>query len=110
MAQTIAEKLFSRHNLAGRDVAAGDILEARIDGAMVHYHANEPMHDLAREAGFKDGFDPEEVDDYLDEIVVEWRKTIEENNELRAAGARVQEMEVMQPDLEEVFVQIMQKS
>ena len=30
--------------------------------------------------------------------------------ELRAAGARVQEMEVMQPDLEEVFVQIMQKS
>ena len=30
--------------------------------------------------------------------------------ELRAAGVHVQEMEVMQPDLEEVFVQIMQKS
>jgi len=55
MPQTIAEKLFSRHNLAGGDVAAGDILEARITGAMVHYHANEPMHDLALQAGFKDG-------------------------------------------------------
>jgi 3-isopropylmalate/(R)-2-methylmalate dehydratase large subunit len=53
--QTIAEKLFSRHNLTGEPVRAGDILEARIDGAMVHYHANEPMHDLAIQAGFKDG-------------------------------------------------------
>ena len=33
---------------------------------------------------FKDGFDPDEVDDYLDEIVVEWRKVIEENKELKA--------------------------
>lgn len=33
---------------------------------------------------FKEGFDPDEVDDFLDEIVVEWRKTIEENNELKA--------------------------
>jgi 3-isopropylmalate/(R)-2-methylmalate dehydratase large subunit len=55
MPQTIAEKLFSRHNLSGAQVAAGDILEARIDGAMVHYHANEPMHDLALQAGFKEG-------------------------------------------------------
>ena len=55
MAQTLAEKLFSRHNLAGRAVQSGDILEARIDGAMMHYHANEPMHDLAVQAGFKDG-------------------------------------------------------
>ncbi len=55
MPQTIAEKLFSRHNLAGKSVAAGDILEARITGAMMHYHANEPMHDLALQAGFKDG-------------------------------------------------------
>jgi 3-isopropylmalate/(R)-2-methylmalate dehydratase large subunit len=55
MPQTIAEKLFSRHNLTGEPVRAGDILEARIDGAMVHYHANEPMHDLAVQAGFKDG-------------------------------------------------------
>jgi 3-isopropylmalate/(R)-2-methylmalate dehydratase large subunit len=55
MPRTLAEKLFSRHNLAGTNVSAGDILEARIDGAMVHYHANEPMHDLALQAGFKDG-------------------------------------------------------
>src|SRR5215207_513877 len=55
MLQTIAEKLFTRHNLTGAPVRSGDILEARIDGAMVHYHANEPMHDLAVQAGFKDG-------------------------------------------------------
>lgn len=53
--QTIAEKLLSRHNLAGAPVYAGDILEARIDGAMCHYHAAEPMHELAVQAGFKDG-------------------------------------------------------
>jgi len=33
---------------------------------------------------FKEGFDPEEVDDFLDEIVVEWRKTLVENEELKA--------------------------
>ncbi|MCC2029726.1 DivIVA domain-containing protein [Microbacterium tenebrionis] len=33
---------------------------------------------------FKDGFDPDEVDDFLDEIVVEWRKTLDENAELKA--------------------------
>jgi 3-isopropylmalate/(R)-2-methylmalate dehydratase large subunit len=55
MPQTMAERLFSRHNLTRQPVAAGDILEARIDGAMMHYHANEPMHDLALQAGFKDG-------------------------------------------------------
>ena len=32
---------------------------------------------------FKEGFDPDEVDDFLDEIVVEWRKTIAENEEPR---------------------------
>jgi 3-isopropylmalate/(R)-2-methylmalate dehydratase large subunit len=51
----MAEKLFSRHNLAGTAVRAGDMIEARIDGAMVHYHASEPMHDLAVQAGFKEG-------------------------------------------------------
>ena len=55
MAQTMAEKLLSRHNLAGALACAGDIIEARIDGAMCHYHAAEPMHDLALQAGFKDG-------------------------------------------------------
>ena len=33
---------------------------------------------------FKEGFDPDEVDDFLDEIVVEWRKAIAENEELKA--------------------------
>ncbi|MFL0566752.1 DivIVA domain-containing protein [Microbacterium sp. 179-I 1D1 NHS] len=33
---------------------------------------------------FKEGFDPDEVDDFLDEIVIEWRKTIAENEELKA--------------------------
>jgi DivIVA domain-containing protein len=35
---------------------------------------------------FKEGFDPDEVDDFLDEIVVEWRKTIAENEELKAVA------------------------
>ena len=55
MPQTMAEKLLSRHNLAGGAVRAGDFLAARIDGAMCHYHAAEPMRDMALEAGFKDG-------------------------------------------------------
>lgn len=33
---------------------------------------------------FKEGFDPDEVDDFLDEVVIEWRKTIAENEELKA--------------------------
>ncbi|GAA5152175.1 DivIVA domain-containing protein [Microbacterium pseudoresistens] len=33
---------------------------------------------------FKDGFDPDEVDDFLDEIVIEWRKALDENAELKA--------------------------
>jgi 3-isopropylmalate/(R)-2-methylmalate dehydratase large subunit len=55
MAQTIAEKLLTRNNLKGEMVRAGDFLEARIDGAMCHYHASEPMYDMAVEAGFKNG-------------------------------------------------------
>lgn len=53
MAQTIAEKLLTRNNLKGEMVRAGDFLEARIDGAMCHYHASEPMYDMAVEAGFE---------------------------------------------------------
>jgi len=55
MAQTMAEKLLTRRNLAGEPVRAGDFVEARIDGAMCHYHAAEPMRDMALEAGFEDG-------------------------------------------------------
>ncbi len=39
---------------------------------------------------FKEGFDPDEVDDFLDEIVVEWRKTIAENDELKARVAALE--------------------
>ncbi len=39
---------------------------------------------------FKEGFDPDEVDDFLDEIVVEWRKTIAENEELKARDAELE--------------------
>ena len=39
---------------------------------------------------FKEGFDPDEVDDYLDEIVKEWRKALEENEQLKA---RIAELE-----------------
>ncbi len=45
---------------------------------------DDVVHKEFQHVRFKDGFDPEEVDDYLDEIVVEWRKTIEENTELKA--------------------------
>ena len=55
MAQTMAEKLLSRRNLAGKEVHAGDFLEARVDGAMCHYHAGDSMIDMAAEAGFKEG-------------------------------------------------------
>ncbi len=70
MAMTMAEKLFSRHNLDGTPVVAGDILTARIDGAMCHYHAAEPMMEAAEQAGFKGGlprvWDPDRVFVLLD--------------------------------------------
>ena len=43
---------------------------------------------------FKEGFDPDEVDDFLDEIVVEWRKTIEENTQLKAKLAKYESGEL----------------
>ena len=46
---------------------------------------------------FKEGFDPDEVDDFLDEIVVEWRKTIAENEELKAKLAQYESGDTPQP-------------
>jgi 3-isopropylmalate/(R)-2-methylmalate dehydratase large subunit len=70
MGQAIAEKLFSRNNLAAGQVKAGDIVEAKIDGAMCHYHAAEPMWEVPVQAGFKDGlprvWDPSRVFVLLD--------------------------------------------
>lgn len=54
---------------------------------------DDVVHKEFQHVRFKDGFDPEEVDDYLDEIVVEWRKTIEENNELKAKLAALESVE-----------------
>lgn len=57
---------------------------------------------------FKEGFDPDEVDDFLDEIVVEWRKTIAENEELKTklaafeSGETPAEAPAEQPAAEEV--------
>ena len=42
---------------------------------------------------FKEGFDPDEVDDFLDEIVVEWRKALAENEELKAKIAQLESAE-----------------
>jgi len=52
---------------------------------------------------FKEGFDPDEVDDFLDEIVVEWRKAIAENEELKSklaayeSGAAAPAAQVAEP-------------
>lgn len=61
---------------------------------------------------FKEGFDPDEVDDFLDEIVVEWRKTIAENEELKAklaayesGAAPVEAPVVEEPAVEEPVVE-----
>ena len=47
---------------------------------------------------FKEGFDPDEVDDFLDEIVVEWRKVIAENEELKAKLAAYESGEAKAPE------------
>lgn len=46
---------------------------------------------------FKEGFDPDEVDDFLDEIVVEWRKALAENEELKAKLAAYESGETPAP-------------
>jgi 3-isopropylmalate/(R)-2-methylmalate dehydratase large subunit len=64
MGLTMAEKLLSRHNLAQEEVRAGDFLDARIDGAMAHYHFMD-ANKLAVDAGFPEGiprvWDPEKM-------------------------------------------------
>jgi 3-isopropylmalate/(R)-2-methylmalate dehydratase large subunit len=61
----MAEKLLTRHNLSGEPARAGDFVEAKIDGAMCHYHAADPLHEMAVQAGFKEGlprvWDPDRV-------------------------------------------------
>ncbi|OZB84469.1 DivIVA domain-containing protein [Microbacterium sp. 13-71-7] len=49
---------------------------------------------------FKDGFDPDEVDDFLDEVVLEWRKALDENAELKAKLAAYESGEKAAPAAE----------
>ncbi len=53
---------------------------------------------------FKEGFDPDEVDDFLDEIVVEWRKTIAENEELKTKLAAYESGEAAPAEVVEAAV------
>ncbi|MFV0373187.1 DivIVA domain-containing protein [Microbacterium sp.] len=58
---------------------------------------------------FKEGFDPDEVDDFLDEIVVEWRKALAENEELKAKLAAYESGDASPPPaavVEEAEVQV----
>jgi 3-isopropylmalate/(R)-2-methylmalate dehydratase large subunit len=63
MAQTIAEKVLSAHNLTGAPVGAGDALDARIDGLMVINY--QGLRATYRRMGYRDGpptvFDPQRV-------------------------------------------------
>lgn len=55
MGQTIAEKVMSRQNLAGVPVKAGDLIDARIDGLMVHSFHWGVIRQAYQKIGFKDG-------------------------------------------------------
>ncbi|OGA49243.1 MAG: hypothetical protein A3G24_14390 [Betaproteobacteria bacterium RIFCSPLOWO2_12_FULL_62_13] len=94
MGQTMAEKLLSRHNLANAPAKAGDVVEARIDGAMCHYHASEPMHQLAVQMGFKDGlprvWDPDRIFVLVDHHQPALSQALaDENAVIRKAVARL---------------------
>ncbi|GAA1158826.1 DivIVA domain-containing protein [Nesterenkonia sandarakina] len=43
------------------------------------------------ETKFRPGYDKDEVDDFLDEVVVEWRRLTQENEDLAAKVARLEE-------------------
>lgn len=43
------------------------------------------------ETKFRPGYDKDEVDDFLDEVVVEWRRLIQDNEELRAEVSSLQD-------------------
>lgn len=43
------------------------------------------------ETKFRPGYDKDEVDDFLDEVVVEWRRLVQENEDLKAEVAALEE-------------------
>jgi 3-isopropylmalate/(R)-2-methylmalate dehydratase large subunit len=55
LGQTIAEKILSRQNLAGAAVAPGDLIDARLDGLMVHSSHWASIRNTYRRLGFPDG-------------------------------------------------------
>ena len=63
MGQTIAEKILSRQNLAGKPVVPGDLIDARLDGLMVHSSHWASIRNTYRKLGVPDGpprvWDPE---------------------------------------------------
>ncbi|MCL4499394.1 MAG: aconitase/3-isopropylmalate dehydratase large subunit family protein [Chloroflexi bacterium] len=69
MGQTMAEKFLSRKNVAGKPVRAGDIIDARVDGIMLHASSGEVDH-RAMQGGFSNGvprvFDKDKVYVILD--------------------------------------------
>ena len=40
---------------------------------------------------FREGYDQDEVDDFLDEVVLEFRRVVTENQDLKAGGTRLDE-------------------
>lgn len=55
MGQTIAEKVLSRQNMAGIPVMAGEVIDARLDGLMVHSSHWQVIRNLYKRIGFSDG-------------------------------------------------------
>jgi hypothetical protein len=51
MGLTIAEKVFTRQNVAGKPVRAGDLIDARVDGLMVRQWAS--VRATYKKMGFK---------------------------------------------------------
>ena len=65
MGQTIAEKVMSRHNLAGVPAVAGELIDARVDALMVHTFHWGVIRNAYKRIGFEDGvpkvWDPERL-------------------------------------------------
>jgi 3-isopropylmalate/(R)-2-methylmalate dehydratase large subunit len=55
MGQTIAEKVMSRHNLSGKPARAGDLIDASVDGLMVHTFHWGVIRNAYKKIGFTEG-------------------------------------------------------
>ena len=50
---------------------------------------DDVVHKRFETTRFRDGYDQDEVDDFLDEVVTELRRLIEENDTLRAENEQL---------------------